>query len=179
MSGERSASAIVWLTGLPGSGKSTIARALEASLRARRVGVCVLDGDELRRGLCRDLGFSPRDRSENLRRAGEVAAILAALDLVVVAAFVSPDRRDRLMTRALAGPFPFVEVFVDCPVSECARRDPKGLYRRARAGEIMEFTGVSSPYETPEAPDIHLLTDRCSVADSVETILRHLGYRGS
>lgn len=171
---NRHRAAVVWLTGLPGAGKSTIARGLEAELFRRRVQVCVLDGDELRGGLCRDLGFSRRDRSENVRRAAEVAAIATGAGMMAIASIVSPYRSDRIEARAIVRPAAFVEVFVDCPLAECERRDPKGLYARARAGSIAEFTGVSSPYEAPEAPDIRLLTDRTSVAESIARIVRRL-----
>jgi adenylyl-sulfate kinase len=167
-------SAVVWLTGLSAAGKSTIARAVEDALSARLVQVYGLDGDELRRGLCRDLGFSPRDRAENLRRAGAVAALFADAGMVVVASFISPYRRERESARTVAAPAPFVEVFVDCPLEECARRDPKGLYARARAGELADLTGVSAPYEMPEAPDIHLRTDQTPVSVSVAQIVGHL-----
>ena len=171
-------SAVVWLTGLPAAGKSTIAGALEATLFERGAVVYALDGDDLRRGLCRDLGFSPDDRAENVRRAGEVAAILADAGAIAIAAFISPYRRDREAARLTAAPAPFVEVFVDCPLDECERRDPRGLYRRARAGQILEFTGVSAPYEPPERPDLHLPTDRLSVAEAVDRIEAHLERMG-
>jgi adenylyl-sulfate kinase len=170
--------AVVWLTGLPASGKSTIAGALEDVLFARGAQVHVLDGDELRRGLCRDLGFSPEDRRENVRRAGEVAALLAGAGLIAVAAFISPHRHGRAQARAAAAPLPFVEVFVDCPLAECIRRDPKGLYRRALAGELMDFTGVSSLYEAPEHPDLHLRTDGLPVFVGAERIVHHLEELG-
>jgi adenylylsulfate kinase len=166
--------AIVWLTGLPAAGKSTIAQGLERALLARGVQVYAIDGDVLRKGLCRDLGFGTDDRSENVRRAGEVAAILAAAGLVAIGALISPRRRDRETVRRLAPPAPFVEVFVDCPRDECERRDPKGLYKKARAGEIQGFTGISGAYEVPEHPDLHLRTDRSSILESVDAVVHHL-----
>jgi adenylyl-sulfate kinase len=145
-----------------------------AVLFERGVQVHVLDGDDLRRGLCRDLGYSPRDRSENLRRAAEVTSILVDAGMVVIVSLISPYRSDREMARAHAGGAPFLETFIDCPLDECMRRDPKGLYQRARSGEIDEMTGLSAPYQPPERPDIHLRTDRLSVADSIAEIVGHL-----
>jgi adenylyl-sulfate kinase len=148
---------VVWLTGLSGSGKSTVARALELALaRAGRLAV-VLDGDNVRHGLCADLGFSAVDRAENIRRVGHVAALLADAGVLAITAFISPFRADRAAARAVIGG-DFVEVFVDTPLAACEARDCKGLYAKARAGEIPEFTGVSSPYEPPEAPELHLRT---------------------
>jgi adenylylsulfate kinase len=147
---------VVWLTGLSGSGKSTIARTLERRLAARGRLVYVLDGDNFRHGLASDLGFSPSDRQENIRRAGEVAALLADAGVIAVTAFISPYRQDRQRARSAAPAGRFVEVFVDTPLDECERRDPKGLYRRARAGELADFTGVTAPYEPPESPELVL-----------------------
>jgi adenylylsulfate kinase len=147
---------VVWLTGLSGSGKSTIARTLERRLVRRGRLVYVLDGDNFRHGLASDLGFTPADREENIRRAGEVAALLADAGIIAVTAFISPYRRDRRRARSAAPAGRFVEVFVDAPLAECERRDPKGLYRRARAGELADFTGVSAPYERPESPELVL-----------------------
>jgi adenylylsulfate kinase len=171
-------SAVVWLTGLPGAGKSTIATAVESSLFARGVQVYGLDGDDLRRGISRDLKFSPEDRSENLRRASEIAALFADAGMVALASFIAPYRRERALARALAAPAPFIEVFVDCPLEECVRRDPKGLYKRALAGELLEFTGISAPYEPPEDPEVHLRTDHLSIADSAAKIITHLEASG-
>ena len=167
-------SAVIWLTGLPAAGKSTLAAGVESGLFARGVQVYGLDGDDLRRGICRDLGFSPEDRSENLRRAGEIAALFADAGMIVLASFISPYRRERDAARAAVAPSPFIEVFVDCPLDECVRRDPKGLYRRALAGDLQDFTGVSAPYEPPAEAEIHLRTDRLSVAESVAKIIAHL-----
>ena len=154
------AGAIIWLTGLSGAGKSTLATAAEARLFEEGYSVYILDGDELRRGISADLGFSARDRHENVRRAGEVAALLADAGLVVLVALISPFASDRDAARRVGGSS-FREVFVKASVGTCEGRDPRGLYRRARAGEIPEFTGVSSPYEPPVTPD--LIID--SVAD--------------
>lgn len=168
--------AIAWLTGLPGAGKSTIAAAADRSLIAAGRHSAVLDGDNLRHGLNADLAFTPRDRSENLRRAAEVARLMAETGTVVIAALISPSRSDRAMARRVAGDIPFLEVFVDTPLSICARRDPKGLYARASRGEVAAFTGVSAPYEAPEAPDLALRTEglavTCSAAPLCEALLR-------
>lgn len=147
---------VVWLTGLSGAGKSTIADEVHARLARRGVQASILDGDVLRRGLCSDLGFSPEDRRENIRRVGEVARLLVDAGVVAVVALISPYRADRRRVREKLSEGTFVEVFVDTPLAECERRDPKGLYVRARAGQIPEFTGISAPYERPEAPELHL-----------------------
>jgi adenylylsulfate kinase len=147
---------VVWFTGLSGSGKSSVARAVEASLaRAGRL-VYVLDGDNIRHGLCSDLGFSAVDRSENIRRISHVAALFVDVGAIVLTAFISPFRADRAQARTIVGAADFLEVFVDTPLAVCEQRDPKGLYRQARAGQLAEFTGISSPYEAPLQPDLHL-----------------------
>lgn len=169
--------AVVWLTGLSGSGKSTIARELESRLHARGRLCCVLDGDNLRHGLCADLGFGPEDRRENIRRAAHVAALFVDLGAIVVTAFVSPFRVDRAAARDLLG-VDMIEAFVDAPIETCEQRDPKGLYKKARAGQIPEFTGISSPYEPPEQPDVRLRTAEMSVAGCAETLIHHLRERG-
>jgi bifunctional enzyme CysN/CysC len=149
----------VWFTGLSGAGKSTIASAVAQQLSAADRRVTVLDGDELRRGLNADLGFSAVDRSENIRRVGEVARLMAGAGLIVLVPVISPYRADRDRARAIhaAAGLAFVEVFVDTPIDVCERRDPKGLYARARAGDLTGLTGVDDPYEPPDAPDVHLL----------------------
>lgn len=164
--------AIVWLTGLSGAGKSTLALGLEQRLFAARILPVVLDGDVLRTGLCRGLGFSAEDRKENIRRAGEAALLLAAAGCVVVSAFISPFRADReqIAANARARGLPFAEVFVNAPLAVCERRDPKHLYQRARAGQIPDFTGIDSPYEPPLSPALELHTDR----ESVETCIGKL-----
>jgi adenylyl-sulfate kinase len=168
---------VVWFTGLSGSGKSTVARALEERLvRAGRL-VYVLDGDIVRQGLCSDLGFSAADRSENIRRVGHVAALLADAGVIVLAAFLSPFRADRARARTVVGD-DFFEVFVDAPLAVCEQRDPKGFYAEARAGRIAEFTGVSSPYEAPERPDVHLRTDGSTPQALVDTLVDFLAARG-
>jgi adenylylsulfate kinase len=168
----------VWMTGLPASGKSTLAVALEKALWARSVYAYVLDGDNIRHGLNKDLGFSPADRNENIRRIGEVAKLFTAAGVINVTAFISPYRSDRDQARRIMQDGEFVEVFVDCPVEACEQRDPKGHYKKARAGEIGEFTGVSAPYEAPLQPEIVVHTDRHSEADCVQTILAYLEEHG-
>src|SRR5471030_2389057 len=148
--------AVLWFTGLSGSGKSTVAGALEQALHALGVSTYLLDGDNVRHGLCRDLGFSDDDRRENIRRVGEVAKLMVDAGLVVLTAFISPHRAERDMVRELLGKDQFIEVFVDTPLAICETRDPKGLYKKARAGELKNFTGIDSVYQPPEAADVHL-----------------------
>lgn len=168
--------AVVWLTGLSGAGKSTIAQALERELFNRAMHTYVLDGDNIRHGLNSNLGFSPEDRFENIRRVSEVAKLMADSGAVVITAFISPYRLDRRRAReiALEGNLEFVEVFIEAPLAVCETRDPKNLYKKARAGEIRDFTGIDAPYEAPEDPEIVVHTDRQSVDESVATILEHL-----
>ncbi|WP_058961496.1 adenylyl-sulfate kinase [Type-E symbiont of Plautia stali] len=147
---------VLWFTGLSGSGKSTVAGALEQALHRAGVSTYLLDGDNVRHGLCRDLGFSDDDRKENIRRVGEVAKLMVDAGLVVLTAFISPHRTERQMVRDLLGTGQFVEVFVDTPLAVCEARDPKGLYKKARAGELRNFTGIDGVYEAPDAPEIHL-----------------------
>lgn len=176
--GQRGAT--VWMTGLSGSGKSTIAVALEQVLLARGKQAYRLDGDNIRFGLNKNLGFSADDRAENIRRIGEVAKLFADAGVIAVTSFISPYRRDRELVRKLhddAG-LPFLEVHVDCPIDEAEKRDPKGLYKKARAGEIKGFTGIDDPYEAPESAELNLPTARYSVADSVSAILKMLEQRG-
>ena len=168
--------AVVWLTGLSGAGKSTIAQSLERDLFHRGMHTYVLDGDNIRHGLNSNLGFSPDDRVENIRRVSEVAKLMADSGTVVITAFISPYRMDRSRAReiALEGNAEFIEVFVDAPLAVCEARDPKNLYKKARAGQIREFTGIDAPYEAPEDPEIVVHTDRQSVDESVATILEQL-----
>lgn len=147
---------VLWFTGLSGSGKSTVAGALEQALHALGVSTYLLDGDNVRHGLCRDLGFSDDDRRENIRRVGEVAKLMVDAGLVVLTAFISPHRAERDMVRELLDKDQFIEIFVDTPLAICEARDPKGLYKKARAGELKNFTGIDSIYQAPEAPDVHL-----------------------
>lgn len=167
----------LWFTGLSGSGKSTIASALEAELVRRGVFAYRLDGDNIRHGLNANLGFSASDREENIRRIGEVAKLFADAGVIAITSFISPYRADRARVRALheAAGLPFVEVFVNTPIEVCEARDPKGLYKKARAGEIKGFTGIDDPYEAPERPEIDLKTAEGSVADSVARLIGWLG----
>lgn len=153
----------IWLTGLSGSGKSTLASALVAAPEFASHPVAVLDGDVLRTGLCKDLGFTPADRSENIRRVAEVARLMNKAGVTVVCALISPLRADRAMAREIVGERFFVEVYVAAPLAACESRDPKGLYKKARAGQIPMFTGIDSAYEAPEAPDLVLPTDIQSI----------------
>jgi bifunctional enzyme CysN/CysC len=168
---------VVWLTGLSASGKSTIATELERELFGLGQHVYVLDGDNMRHGLCSDLGFSPRDRKENIRRVGETAKLFAEAGIICITAFISPYRSDRELVRKIMAPGMFVEVYVNAPLEICERRDPKGLYAKARAHEIREFTGISAPYEAPESAEIELLTDQLTVAESVARIVEYLKKR--
>lgn len=165
---------VLWFTGLSGSGKSTLANATEAVLHASGRATFLLDGDNVRLGLNRDLGFSADDRTENIRRIAEVAKLMADAGLVVLTAFVSPYAADRAAAREIVGAGRFVEVFVDTPLAECERRDPKGLYAKARAGQIADFTGISAPFEAPQSPGIHLHPAEQSVSDCVEHVVRTL-----
>jgi len=169
----------LWFTGLSGSGKSTLARALERALVARGVLAYVLDGDNVRGGLNADLGFSPEDRVENIRRIGEVAKLMNDAGVLVLTAFISPYRADRARARALLPAGAFLEVFVDAPLELCEQRDPKGLYRKARAGEIAEFTGVSAPYEPPTGPELRVATGARPLDACVAELLAFLEARGT
>jgi adenylyl-sulfate kinase len=165
---------VVWLTGLSAAGKSTIATELERVLFRDGCQARVLDGDHVRRGLCRDLGFSPKDREENIRRVGEVARLFADAGYICITAFISPYRADRALARKLMADGRFIEVFVNAPLAVCEARDPKGLYARARKHQLRNFTGVSAPYETPRHPEVELRTDRLTIAEAVDKVLRHL-----
>jgi len=164
----------IWLTGLSGSGKSTVANLLEKALWERGVRSFVLDGDNVRHGLNKDLGFSPADRTENIRRIGEVAALFTEAGVVNATAFISPYREDRNLVRTMMKDGDFVEVLVECELDECERRDPKGLYKKARAGEIPEFTGISAPYEAPDNPELTINTTRQTPEESLGEILSYL-----
>jgi bifunctional enzyme CysN/CysC len=167
---NRHKGAVLWFTGLSGAGKSTLAFALEEALFERNYQVYVLDGDNVRSGLTSDLGFSHQDRTENIRRVGEVAALFAGAGVICISAFISPYRADRDIARRAAGD-KFYEVYVAADLATCEKRDPKGLYKKARAGEIEDFTGVSAPYEAPESPEIVVDTSRQSVKESVDELL--------
>ena len=163
---NRHGGAVLWFTGLPGSGKSTLALGLEQRLFALGTQVYALDGDNIRRGLNSDLGFSPEDRHENIRRIGETAALFADAGLIVITAFISPYRADREIARKAAGNY-FYEIYINAPLEVCERRDPKGHYALARAGQLADFTGISAPYEPPVDPALVIETDKLSVEDSL------------
>ena len=164
----------VWLTGLSGSGKSTIAVAVEKALWGRGVRAFILDGDNIRHGLNKNLGFSPADRTENIRRIGEVAKLFTDAGMVAVTAFISPYRADRDQVRAIMQPGDFIEALVECPLEVCEQRDVKGLYQKARAGQIPEFTGISAPYEPPLRPELTIRTHSQGVDESVQQIVAYL-----
>ena len=165
---------LLWFTGLSGSGKSTIANALDVALHKRGYHTFLLDGDNVRHGLCSDLGFSDGDREENIRRVGEVCKLFADAGLIVMSAFISPFTSDRRMVRKLFPAGEFIEVFMDTPLETCEERDPKGLYRKARSGEIKHFTGIDSPYEIPSHPELRLDTSTMSVEACVDTLIAYL-----
>jgi adenylylsulfate kinase len=167
-------SCALWFTGLSGSGKSTIANAVSHELFRQGISEYVLDGDNIRHGLNKDLGFSDFDRTENIRRIGEVAKLFVDSGKVVTTAFISPFRSDRDQVRALFEDGEFIEVFVQCPIEECERRDPKQLYAKARRGEIRDFTGIDSPYEAPEQPEITLHSDQVTVEEAVGQVFAYL-----
>jgi len=172
LNGHRSG--VVWLTGLSGAGKSTLANELERRLRARSVRTYLLDGDNVRHGLNRDLGFSTEDRVENIRRIAEVSKLMVDAGLVVITAFISPFRADRQLARNLMADGEFIEVFVDTPLVVAEQRDPKGLYKKARRGELKHFTGIDSPYEIPEKPEIVIDTTSMSVQESADSLYQML-----
>ncbi len=170
---------VIWFTGLSASGKSTIAGALEQILTLQGYHSYLLDGDNVRHGLCRDLGFSDGDRKENIRRVGEVARLMSDAGLITLAAFISPFRDDRRVVRDILSHGEFIEVFVDAPLEVCRARDPKGLYARADRGEISKFTGIDSPYDAPENPEVHIRADQVSVAGAVNQLLAYLDGSGA
>lgn len=172
--GNKHKSFLVWFTGLSGSGKSTIANLVEQQLHNKGIKTYTLDGDNIRKGINSDLSFTPEDRTENIRRIAEVANLMLDAGLVVLAGFVSPYRKDRENIRTIVKDVNFVEVYVNTSVEECERRDVKGLYKRARAGEINNMTGISAPYEAPEQPDVEIETEKESIEDSVDRIMNYI-----
>lgn len=162
---------VLWFTGLSGAGKTTLANVLEKRLFSEGIRTYILDGDNIRQGLNTDLGFSPEDRSENIRRVAEVAKLFTDAGVLVLSAFISPYKMDRKLARDIIRKDDFIEIFVKCPIEECEKRDPKGLYAKARRGEITQFTGVSAPYETPENPDIVVSTEKMTIEQCVEEII--------
>jgi len=171
-------SIILWFTGLSGAGKSTLAHAVEEKLHNEGRRSFVLDGDNVRHGLCSDLGFSNEEREENIRRVGELAKLLVEAGVITLTAFISPFRADRDKVRGLAMHGEFLEIYCKCPLEVCERRDVKGMYKRARAGEIPEYTGITSPYQEPINPELTIDTDRLSVDESVDRVLELLERRG-
>ena len=171
-------SLVVWFTGLSGSGKSTLAHAVEEELHQRACRTFVLDGDNVRHGLCGDLGFSTKDRKENIRRIGEMAKLFTEAGVITLTAFISPFRADRQQVRQLLGPGDLVEVYCSCPIEVCEARDVKGIYRRARAGEIHDFTGISSPYEEPHNPELVVDTGHLPLDHCVSQVMHYLEARG-
>ncbi|TXD83965.1 adenylyl-sulfate kinase [Subsaximicrobium wynnwilliamsii] len=169
--GNKHKSFLVWFTGLSGSGKSTIANLIEQQLHNKGIKTYTLDGDNIRKGINSDLSFAPKDRTENIRRIAEVANLMVDAGVVVLAAFVSPYRKDRENIKTTVKDVNFVEVFVNTSVEECERRDVKGLYKKARAGEIENMTGISAPYEAPERPDIEIETEKETLEDSITRIM--------
>ncbi|WP_342742299.1 adenylyl-sulfate kinase [Marinobacter lutaoensis] len=169
---------LLWFTGLSGSGKSTIANALDVALHQRGYHTFLLDGDNVRHGLCKDLGFSDEDRVENIRRIGEVSKLFTDAGLIVLSAFISPFTSDRRMVRNLFPAGEFIEVFMDTPLETCEARDPKGLYEKARQGEIKHFTGIDSPYEAPEHPEVRLDTSSMTVDECVAALIAFMASRG-
>jgi adenylyl-sulfate kinase len=167
----------LWLTGLSGAGKTTLAVELGRKLIEAKHPTFMLDGDNIRKGLCRDLGFGPDDRHENIRRVAEVARLMNDAGLIVISAFISPYRADREMAGSIIGKDHFIEAYVDAPLEVCERRDPKGLYRKARRGEIADFTGISAPYEPPTAPSVIVRTAESSIEDCASRLFQALIYR--
>lgn len=170
--------AIIWFTGLSGSGKSTLAHAVEEAIHQQGCRTFVLDGDNVRHGLCGDLGFSDKDRQENIRRIGEMAKLFMEAGIIVLTAFISPYRADRERVRAMTGPSDFIEIYCDTSIEICETRDVKGLYKKARAGEIAEFTGISSPYEKPENPELVLNTGAESLDVCVQEVVSKMASLG-
>ncbi|WP_017756496.1 adenylyl-sulfate kinase [Calidifontibacillus oryziterrae] len=171
-------SAVLWFTGLSGAGKSTLSVAVEKKLYERGIHTYILDGDNVRHGLNKNLGFLPEDRTENIRRIGEVSKLFCDAGIMTLTAFISPYRRDRNMVRALMTDEEFIEIYVKCALDECEKRDPKGLYKKARNGEIIGFTGIDAPYEAPEHPELVIETDRQTLAQSVHEVLHFLEKEG-
>lgn len=171
-------SGILWFTGLSGAGKSTLAHAVEEELHGLGCHTFVLDGDNVRHGLCADLGFSAGDRIENIRRIGEMSKLFVEAGVIVLTAFISPFRSDRERVRSLVPHGDFLEIYCNSPLEVCEGRDVKGMYKRARAGEIRDFTGISSPYEAPDAPELAVETGTLSLEESVDSVMRLLRERG-
>ena len=168
---------LIWFTGLSGSGKSTLANALEYKLHQEGISTYALDGDNIRKGINRDLTFSPGDRTENIRRIAEIANLFIDAGTIVLGAFVSPYKKDRENIKNIVGNSNFVEIFVNTSIEECEKRDVKGLYKKARAGEIKDFTGINAPYEAPENPDVEVITDNLTIEESAEIIFKKINKK--
>jgi len=175
---NRHQSALIWFTGMSGSGKSTLAHAVEARLYDLGVRTYVLDGDNIRHGLNNDLGLSPEDRRENIRRIAEVAKLMVDAGILVFAAFIAPYRESRAFVRELMNQLPYFECYIKCPLEICEQRDPKGLYKKVRCGEIKNMTGISAPYEEPERPELVIETDCRSLEECVDHVIRYLADQG-
>lgn len=172
-------SCLIWFTGLSGAGKSTVASELEYKLvHEFNIKTYLLDGDNVRYGLCKDLGFTEEDRVENIRRVGEISNLFVDAGLITLSAFISPFRKDRALAREILGEGEFIEVYVDAPIEVCEERDPKGLYKKARNGEIKNFTGIDSPYEAPESPEIHIRNAEQGPQESAQQIVEYLREKG-
>jgi adenylylsulfate kinase len=170
--------AVIWFTGLSGSGKSTLANAVESMLYDRGCHTYILDGDNIRHGLNKNLGFSPEDRHENIRRIGEVARLFSDAGVIALTAFISPYAADRQMAREMNPPGSFIEVYCECSLDVCEQRDTKGLYKKARAGQIKEFTGISAPYEPPPQPEVTVRTDQAGIEECARQVVAHLERKG-
>jgi adenylylsulfate kinase len=175
---NRHKSVVIWFTGLSGSGKSTLSHAVEAKLYEKGTNTIVLDGDNVRHGLCRDLGFSNEDRKENIRRISETSRLMLEAGIITITAFISPFKEDRDMAKKLFREGDFIEIYCRCTLDICEQRDVKGLYKKARAGEIAHFTGISSPYEAPEHPDLTVDTGLLSLEESTQLVMNLLNDRG-
>lgn len=165
---------LLWFTGLSGSGKSTLANLVEIALRKQGVSTYILDGDNIRQGINKDLSFTPKDRSENIRRIAEISNLMLDAGLVTLAAFVSPYIKDREIVKNIVGPNNFIQIYINTSLAECERRDVKGLYKKARIGEIKNMTGISAPYQPPVSPDLEITTDGQTIQESVDTILKFI-----
>ncbi|MCI3194867.1 adenylyl-sulfate kinase [Bacillus sp. HU-1818] len=175
---NRHKSCVLWFTGLSGSGKSVMANAVDEKLYERGIQSYVLDGDNIRHGLNQDLGFRAEDRVENIRRIGEVAKLFVDSGQIILTAFISPFREDRKMVKEKFPREEFFEIYIKCPLNICEERDPKGLYKKARSGEIKHFTGIDSPYEAPLSPDLTIESDKISIADAADLIINELHTKG-
>lgn len=174
---NRHKAVVIWFTGLSGSGKSTLSHAVESVLHGNGLNTIVLDGDNVRHGLCKDLGFSEQDRKENIRRIGEISRLMLEAGVITLTAFISPFKEDRVLAKSSFRSGDFIEIYCSCPLDVCEQRDAKGLYKKARAGQIPNFTGISSPYEAPDNPDLVIDTSTLSPVEGVQKVIRFLQAR--